>query len=102
VIVVGFVIGADKGSLRVLPGGVHQVSTSLNNGNWTTVSPQQYEIWDARFVREDAFFGIFALALIGSSLLMLAPQKGWDNQGTLIPGLALEVMETRGLAARSE
>jgi len=72
VIVVGFVIGGDKGSLRVLTGGVHQVSTgSMNAGKWTTVSPQQYQMWNARFVREDAFFGYLALFLMGFALLML-------------------------------
>jgi hypothetical protein len=69
VIIVGFVIGADKGSLRILPPGVHQVSTlDLNNADWTTVTPHQYQVWDARFVREDAFFGYFALFMIGLSL----------------------------------
>jgi hypothetical protein len=72
VIVMGFVIGADKGSLRIVADGVHQVSTlSVNNANWTAVSPEQYQAWDARFIREDAFFGFFGLAMIGFSLLML-------------------------------
>lgn len=72
VVVVGFVIGADKGSLRIVADGVHQVSTlSVNNANWTAVSSEQYQAWDARFVREDAFFGFFGLAMIGFSLLML-------------------------------
>jgi hypothetical protein len=69
VIVVGFVIGAAKGSLRILPEGVHQVSTlDLNNADWTTVTPHEYQVWDARFVREDALFGYFALFMIGGSL----------------------------------
>jgi len=43
----------------------------ISSANWTTGSPQQYQAWDARFVREDATFGIFDLAMIGFSLLML-------------------------------
>jgi hypothetical protein len=51
VIVVGFVLGAAKGSLHVLPGGVHQVSTlDLNSARWTTVSPAEYQVWAARFI----------------------------------------------------
>ena len=46
ILVVGFVIGGDKGSLRILPGGVHQVNTLGGNGAaWTTVSIRQYQLW---------------------------------------------------------
>lgn len=66
VIVIGFVLGASKGSLRVLPGGVHQVSTlDLNSAEWTKVSPAGYRTWAARFIREDAFFATFGLAMVG-------------------------------------
>ena len=72
VIVVGFVVGAHKGSLRVLPSGIHQVSTlDLHSGAWTTVTPHQYQVWDARFIREDAALAIFALFMIGVSMLFV-------------------------------
>jgi len=71
VVVTGFAVGAAKGSLRVLPGGVHQVSTlDLNSANWTTVSRAEYGRWAARFVREDAAFGFFGVVMVGFSLLV--------------------------------
>lgn len=63
---VGFYLGAAKGSLRILPSGSHQVSTlGLNVAGWTTVSPAGYRLWAARFIREDAFFALFGIAMIG-------------------------------------
>jgi hypothetical protein len=74
--VLGFVIGADKGSLRTLPNGIHQVSTlSLNHAEWTDISTAQFHLWQARFVREDAAFGFFGLFLIGFSLLIRQIRK---------------------------
>ena len=71
IVVVGFVLGAAKGSLRVLPDGAHQVSTlDLNSANWTTVTPAGYNRWAARFIREDAMFGFFGVVMIGFSLLV--------------------------------
>jgi len=71
VIVVGFVIGGAKGSFRVLPGSIHQVSTlDLNNAAWTTVSSHQFQLWEARFIREDAFFGFFGLFMVGFGFLI--------------------------------
>jgi hypothetical protein len=71
VVVVGFVLGAAKGSLRVLPDGVHQVSTpDLNSAKWTTVTPAGYNRWAARFVREDAMFGFFGIITVGFSPLV--------------------------------
>lgn len=65
VLVAGFILGAAKGSLRTLPTGIHQVSTlDLNKAEWTTVSTSTYHMWAARFVREDAFFATFGLAMI--------------------------------------
>lgn len=69
---VGWAIGWATGSLRVLPNGVHQVSTSgLDHSSWTSVSGQQYQVWDARFVRADALIGILALAMMILSLSFL-------------------------------
>ncbi|MDA8397459.1 MAG: hypothetical protein M0Z29_06365 [Actinomycetota bacterium] len=66
VLVIGFTLGAAKGSLRILPGGIHQVSTlNLNSAQWTTVTPSEYQHWAAQFIREDAFFATFGLAMAG-------------------------------------
>lgn len=83
VVVLGFVEGAAKGSLRVLRGDVYQVSTSgLNDADWTTVSRSTYQLWAARFVREDALFGIFALAMLGFRFYISgirSAQRGGDR-----------------------
>ena len=72
VIVVGFVIGADKGSLRILHGDVFQVSTiDVNGASWTTISAHEFQVWNARFIREDAFLALFGIAMVGFSTLML-------------------------------
>src|SRR3954468_22710376 len=65
VVVGGFVIGAAKGHLRVLPGPRYQVATpGLNDAEWTTVSASQYRVWEARFLREDGLFTLFGLFMI--------------------------------------
>lgn len=60
----GFVLGAAKGSARILPGPRYQVSTiDLNQSAWTTVPLPQFHLWQASFVREDGplmVFGLFA------------------------------------------
>ncbi|HET9060160.1 MAG TPA: hypothetical protein VFN61_09590 [Acidimicrobiales bacterium] len=71
VVVTGFVLGASKGSLRILPGGVHQVSTlDMSSARWTTVSPAGYQKWAARFIREDALFALYGFMLAGFSATM--------------------------------
>lgn len=71
IVVTCFVLGAAKGSLRVLPDGIHQVSTpGLNHGDWTNVSAAQLRVWQARFVREDAIFGLFGVWMIGFDRFM--------------------------------
>jgi hypothetical protein len=65
VVIAGFAIGASKGSVRVLPNSIIQVSTvDLNDADWTTVSPLAAEVWQARFVREDAILSLFGVALM--------------------------------------
>lgn len=65
VVVGGFVIGGDKGSLRVLPGPRYQVFTpGLNDAEWTTVTAMQYRVWEARFLREDGLFTLFGLFMV--------------------------------------
>jgi len=78
VIAGGFAVGAAKGSVHVLPGPRYQVSTlDLNQANWTTVTASQFQLWQARFVREDGlfmFFGLIAtVAFIGLLRLRRQP-----------------------------
>jgi hypothetical protein len=59
----GFVIGAAKGSVRILPGPRYQVSLiDPNPSAWTTVPLSQFRFWQACFVREDGPFMLFGLA----------------------------------------
>ena len=72
VIVIGFALGAAKGSGHVLPGPRYAISTSgLNKGAWTAVSADQYASWQARFVRMDALFSLFGVAMVGGGLGLL-------------------------------
>jgi hypothetical protein len=72
VIVGGFAFGAAKGDARLLPGPRYEVSTlDLNQANWTRVSKRQYDVWQARFVREDGLFTLFGLVLAVGSLGLL-------------------------------
>jgi hypothetical protein len=72
VIVGGFAFGAAKGDARLLPGPRYEVSTlDLNQANWTRVSKRQYDLWQARFVREDGLFTLFGLVLAVGSLGLL-------------------------------
>ena len=62
VIVGGFMVGAAKGSVRILPGPRYQVSVIDNSQTgWTTVPLSQFRLWQASFVREDGFFMFFGL-----------------------------------------
>jgi hypothetical protein len=63
-IVGGQLIGAAKGSVRVVA-GQHQVSTgSLNGGEWTSVSGHAYHEWQAKFLRLDSMFSLFGLIML--------------------------------------
>jgi hypothetical protein len=69
VIAGGFAGGAAKGNARLLPGPRYEVSTlDLNQADWTLVSKRQYDLWQARFVREDGIFMLFGLALAAGGL----------------------------------
>jgi hypothetical protein len=58
----GFLVGAAKGAVRVLPGPRYQVATiDVNQGAWTTVPLSQFHLWQASFVREDGLFMFFGL-----------------------------------------
>jgi hypothetical protein len=72
VIAGGVVIGADKGSARIMPGPRHEVSIlDLNDARWTHITPAEYRVLQARFVREDGLFTAFGLILAGVSLSFL-------------------------------
>jgi hypothetical protein len=72
VVAVGFALGTAKGSGQILPGPRYEISTSeLNGGAWTAVSADQYAAWQARFVRLDALFTLFGLAMVGGGLGLL-------------------------------
>jgi hypothetical protein len=72
VIAGGFAVGAAKGDARLLPGPRYEVSTlDLNQANWTRVSKSQYDLWQARFVREDGPFTLFGLVLAAGSVGLL-------------------------------
>ena len=43
----------------------------LNDAKWTCVTPAEYRIWQARFVREDGLFTALGLILAGISLGIL-------------------------------
>jgi hypothetical protein len=69
VIAGGFAVGAAKGNARILPGPRYEVSTlDLNQADWTLVPKRQYDLWQARFVREDGLFMLFGFALAAGSL----------------------------------
>ena len=75
-IVGGFLVGAAKGSLRMLPGPRYQVSTpDLNHGDWTTVSAVEYGTWEARFVREDAVLTLFGAFQLGAGIVVLSTRR---------------------------
>ena len=65
----GVVIGADKGAARILPGPRYEVSIlDLNDARWTRITPAEYRVLQARFVREDGLLTAFGLVLAGVSL----------------------------------
>jgi hypothetical protein len=72
VIVGGLMVGAAKGSVRILPGPRYQVSVIDNSQTgWTTVPLSQFRYWQASFVREDGFFMFFGLLIATAFIAML-------------------------------
>jgi len=72
VIVGGFMVGAAKGSVRILPGPRYQVSVIVNSQTgWTTVPLSQFRLWQASFVREDGFFMFFGLLAATAFIALL-------------------------------
>lgn len=68
----GFVLGAAKGSARILPGPRYQVSTiDLNQSAWTTVPLRQFHLWQASFVREDGPLMVFGLVAAAGFIALL-------------------------------
>ena len=72
VIVGGFMVGAAKGSVRILPGPRYQVSVIVNSPTgWTTVPLSQFRYWQASFVREDGLFMFFGLLVATAFIALL-------------------------------
>jgi hypothetical protein len=68
----GFVLGAAKGSARILPGPRYQVSLiDPNPSAWTTVPLRQFQMWQASFVREDGPLMVFGLAAAAGFIALL-------------------------------
>jgi hypothetical protein len=68
----GFVLGAAKGSARILPGPRYQVSTiDPNPSAWTTVPLNQFHLWQASFVREDGPLMVFGLVAATGFIALL-------------------------------
>lgn len=70
-LVLGIATGA-KGDVRTLPGPTYQVSTcSINDCDWTSITPAQYRSWRARFLRQDGVFPMFGVFLVGGCTALL-------------------------------
>jgi hypothetical protein len=83
VIFVGLVLGAAKGSVRILPGPRYQVSVIDNSPTgWTTVPLSQFRLWQASFVREDGFLMFFGL-LIATAFIALLDLRREATRGRL-------------------
>jgi hypothetical protein len=68
----GFVLGAAKGSARILPGPRYQVSMISNSQTpWTTVPLSQFHLWQASFVREDGPLMVFGLVAATGFIALL-------------------------------
>ena len=68
----GFVLGAAKGSARILPGPRYQVSIiDPNPSAWTTVPLNQFHLWQASFVREDGPLMVFGLVAATGFIALL-------------------------------
>jgi hypothetical protein len=72
----GFVLGAAKGAVRILPGPRYQVSTiDINQAAWTTVPLSQFHLWQASFVREDGPLMGFGLVAATGFIALLHPHR---------------------------
>jgi hypothetical protein len=79
VIVGGFMVGAAKGSVRILPGPRYQVSVIDNSQTgWTTVPLSQFRLWQASFVREDGPFMFFGLLVATGFIALLDLRREAD------------------------
>ena len=83
VIVGGYMVGAAKGAVRVLPGPRYQVSVMVNSPTgWTTVPLSQFRLWQASFVREDGAFMFFGL-LVATGFIALLDLRRQATRGRL-------------------
>jgi len=97
VIVGGFMVGAAKGAVRILPGPRYQVSVMVNSqAPWTTVPLSQFRLWQASFVREDGPFMFFGL-LVATGFIALLDLRRQATRASLqlllAPGLRRELPE---------
>ena len=85
----GFVLGAAKGAVRILPGPRYQVSTiDLNQSAWTTVPLRQFHLWQASFVREDGPLMVFGLAAATCFIALLYLRREAARASLPAPGSA--------------
>ena len=72
----GYVVGAAKGAVRILPGPRYQVSTmEVNQSAWTTVPLSQFHLWQACFVRDDGPFTFFGLLAATGFICLLSVRR---------------------------
>jgi hypothetical protein len=72
-------VGAAKGSVRILPGPRYQVSVIDNSqAGWTTVPLSQFRLWQASFVREDGLFMFFGLLVATGFIALLDLRREAD------------------------
>lgn len=88
-VVSNLLLGADKGSVRVLPGPQYQVSSYADTrGEWKTVPAADYQRSEARIVRGDAVFTFFgAIEAVGAIGVLVLRRRGPrnDESGTELP-----------------
>ena len=78
VIVGGFVVGAAKGAVRILPGPRYQVSVIGNSQTgWTTVPLSQFRLWQASFVREDGLLMFWGLLVATAFIALLDLRRSY-------------------------
>ncbi len=86
VLLVAFMIGTSahgkRGSARVLPGPVYQISSDVNDeGGWSTVTQAQYQHFEARLVRGESEIAMFGAIEVGACVALIR----WRRNGYPLP-----------------
>jgi hypothetical protein len=86
VVLAAFIIGnsahGKKGSARVLPGPVYQISSEVDDdGGWMTVTRSQYQQFEARLVRGESGVAMFGPIEVGVCAALLR----WRRKGHPLP-----------------